>query len=273
MAGVTADDPVAVVPLSCPSSVPARPREVPVQDAYDVVLVSSGCFRYQDGRGDVLVDTTTAVLGAPGQEGETAHPVGGDVATQLLFHPEFWHEVAGRDDAVPLRAHVTPAMQLAHRRRLAAASHDADRLRVQEEAVLLLDSALRQTERGRATGRRPATTTQRRALVEEAKVLLVEDPGQSLTALARALACSPHHLSRVFREATGSTVSDHRQALRFSLVLQDLVERREDSLAEVAVRCGFADHAHLTRTVRRYARTTPVALRAELMRTALRPTA
>lgn len=263
MAVVTAEEPVAVVALRCTGAVASAAQEVAPQDAYDLVMVSRGCFSYRDSRGSTMVDATTAVLGAPGQQGETAHPAGGDSSTQLLFAPELWHGLTGREDRVPLQAHVSPAMQLTHRRLRSAAS-EGDRLRTQEQALLLLQSALGQAATRRTAPRRPATARQRRTLVEEATLLLVADPGQSLTGLARELACSPHHLSRVFRETTGRTVSSHRQELRFSLVLDELAAQPTDSLADVAVRCGFADHAHLTRTVRRYTGTTASALRSEL---------
>jgi transcriptional regulator GlxA family with amidase domain len=46
-------------------------------------------------------------------------------------------------------------------------------------------------------------------------------------------------------------------------VLGDLAAGEAD-MAQLASRYGFADHAHLTRTVRRYAARPPSALRPEL---------
>ena len=84
-----------------------------------------------------------------------------------------------------------------------------------------------------------------------------------LAELARLVGSSPHHLSRAFRRVTGRTISAYRNELRVRSVLGDLAAGEAD-LAQLASRYGFADHAHLTRTVRRYAASPPSALRPEL---------
>ncbi|MGW1926443.1 helix-turn-helix domain-containing protein, partial [Streptomyces massasporeus] len=63
--------------------------------------------------------------------------------------------------------------------------------------------------------------------------------------LARAAGVSPHHLSRVFRAVTGTTLTHHRNELRIRSVLHAL-EEGEDSLRTLAYAYGFADQAHLT---------------------------
>jgi hypothetical protein len=73
--------------------------------------------------------------------------------------------------------------------------------------------------------------------------------------------CSPHHLSRVFSQLTGLTVSQYRNRLRVSLALERVAEGEPD-LAGLAWDLGFADHAHLTRTVRAATGRTPSSLRA-----------
>jgi len=96
--------------------------------------------------------------------------------------------------------------------------------------------------------------------------VLTDDPTRSsLLDLAVELACSPHHLSRVFHEQTGTTLSAYRTQLRANLALEHLTGvTGSATLADVAAQCGFADHAHLTRTVRRHLGTTPAALRTLL---------
>jgi AraC-like DNA-binding protein len=75
------------------------------------------------------------------------------------------------------------------------------------------------------------------------------------------LGCSPHHLSRLFREQTGHALAQFRTALRIELALERLMQG-EDNLARVAADLGFADHAHLTRTMRATLGRTPSAMRA-----------
>jgi transcriptional regulator GlxA family with amidase domain len=91
-------------------------------------------------------------------------------------------------------------------------------------------------------------------------MLLAEEPRSSLVHLARALSVSPHHLSRVFSEQTGSTVSSHRRRIRVRAVL-DRLGHGEHDLARLAADVGFADHGHLTRSVRRETGATPSRLR------------
>jgi transcriptional regulator GlxA family with amidase domain len=99
--------------------------------------------------------------------------------------------------------------------------------------------------------------------VAGARELLAADPDRSLPALARALAVSPHHLSRVFHSAPGHTISRHRMRLRTRSALEHLADG-EDDLARLAAQLGFADQRHLARVVRRETGRPPSALRRVL---------
>ncbi|MEV5570101.1 helix-turn-helix domain-containing protein [Spirillospora sp. NPDC052269] len=72
------------------------------------------------------------------------------------------------------------------------------------------------------------------------------------------------HLSRVFRRVTGRTITAYRNDLRVRAVLEDLAQGRGTPLAELAAEYGFADHAHLTRTIRRHLGDCPSSLREKL---------
>jgi AraC-like DNA-binding protein len=98
-------------------------------------------------------------------------------------------------------------------------------------------------------------------VVSQAKAALAADPRLGLVELSRVTGCSPHHLSRVFARLTGLTVSQYRNRLRVSLALERVAGGERD-LAGLAGDLGFADHAHLTRTVRAATGRTPSALRA-----------
>ena len=97
--------------------------------------------------------------------------------------------------------------------------------------------------------------------MSQAQAALAADPWLGLVALSRVTGCSPHHLSRVFTQLTGLTVSQYRNRLRVSLALERVAEGERD-LAGLAGDLGFADHAHLTRTVRAATGRTPSSLRA-----------
>ena len=92
---------------------------------------------------------------------------------------------------------------------------------------------------------------------------LIADPDTSLPALARTLAVSPHHLSRVFRAETGETISRHRLRLRARRALERLAGGELD-LARLAADTGFADQSHLGRVLKVETGAAPSLLRAEL---------
>lgn len=85
----------------------------------------------------------------------------------------------------------------------------------------------------------------------------------ALDDLARAAYCSPFHLSRLFKQATGMTPWQYLIQLRVNharhLVTAGAGER---SLADVARAAGFADQSHLTRHMKRLLGVTPGMLRA-----------
>jgi transcriptional regulator GlxA family with amidase domain len=64
----------------------------------------------------------------------------------------------------------------------------------------------------------------------------------------------------VFSGQTGTTISAYRRRIRVRAVL-DRLEHGEPDLARLAADVGFADHAHLTRTVRDELGFTPSRLR------------
>lgn len=88
-------------------------------------------------------------------------------------------------------------------------------------------------------------------------------PNVSLVELARAVHYSPFHLSRLFRQEIGATISDHRTNLRVHEVLWRL-DAGDRDLHKLAADAGFADHSHMTRTVAARVGRTPSVLRAEL---------
>ncbi|MDG6108453.1 AraC family transcriptional regulator [Dactylosporangium aurantiacum] len=243
------------------------PVQVHDWDAVELALPRQGCLSYRDRRGRALVDPTHCLLIPPLQEARTAHLTPDGVLESMLFFGRPVLEALGVDSTVvPLSAVVTPVMQVQHRRLLVAASQLADPVTLQEIAIGLLADAVAQQRPRQVAGGRPAAARVRRALVDNARALLNAEPQlDSIVVLADRLETSPHHLSRVFHEQTGSTLGEYRTRLRVNLVLDHLcadTDRR--SLADIAAVCGFADHAHMTRTVRRYTGHTPSALRTTL---------
>lgn len=74
-------------------------------------------------------------------------------------------------------------------------------------------------------------------------------------------AASRSHTSRVFKSATGMTLSHYRQRSRLVAAIRRIASD-DGTFASIATETGFADHAHLTRSLAQVTGTTPKALRA-----------
>jgi AraC-like DNA-binding protein len=68
--------------------------------------------------------------------------------------------------------------------------------------------------------------------------------------IARAVGCSPFHLSRLFRRSTGSTLYRSVLQLRLREALERVLDEPEN-LTRIALDTGFASHAHLSDAFRR----------------------
>jgi AraC-like DNA-binding protein len=226
---------------------------VDAQPAYNIVLVQRGRFRRRALGVVSDLDPTVAYLAGPDEEERFAHPHGGDRCTWVSLTEQLWHDVTG-GNARPL-VYVDGAVDLAHRRALAAArSGDAEAATERLFALLATvsppatapsassgpDTALVSAARGAIAGRHPAAG--------------------SLSTLAKALDTSPYRLSRAFSVHMGVSLTRYRNRIRIGDALQRLEDGERD-LAGLAAHLGFADQAHLTRTMRAHVGHPPAAVR------------
>jgi AraC-like DNA-binding protein len=230
-----------------------------------LVFVRRGCFiRSVDGV-ESLLDPTLAYCTSPGEEERFDHPgTSGDDCTTIALDPALAASLWGGDETFltgPLP--VPPRLDLAHRLLLASGPKASDPDQLIERAITLAAATLEQADPQRAGAGRPATARARRLLVDGARELLAAEPGCPLPRLARTLSVSPHHLSRIFRVATGHTISRHRMRLRARAALERLAAG-EDDLARLAADVGFADQSHLCRVLRADTGQPPSALRRAL---------
>jgi AraC family transcriptional regulator len=144
-----------------------------------------------------------------------------------------------------------------------------DALFVEETMLAVLDrvTGLAGGWPRRRGARRPAA----RDLVERAREVLARQFAErlSLHALARAVDCSPFHLARAFRQATGTSLHAHRTDLRLRAALEPLANPRSD-LLELALSLGYSSHSHFTDVFRAAFGTTPSELRTRLTRARVR---
>jgi AraC-like DNA-binding protein len=234
-----------------------------VRDGYSVVLVRRGRFRRRAAGAAADLDPTLGYLSVPGQEERFAHPAGGDVCTWLTLSPALWRLVAG-DAAQVARPtmYVDARLDLAHRRvAVAAATGDVEYALV-EQLLMLLAAAAGQAVAGPTPAVPTVAGDRDRALVSAAReAIAVGHPAAGgLLPLAALLGVSPYRLSRAFPRELGVSLTWYRNRVRVARVL-DRLEGGEGRLAELAAELGFADQAHLCRTVREHLGHTPTALR------------
>jgi AraC-like DNA-binding protein len=270
----------------------SAPEEV---GAFGIVLVRRGVFRRLVRGVPSLVDSATAYVQVPGTEQRIAHPAGGDVCTSValpagtLFpDPVLPESLAALPRAGPVP--VTPRIGLVHRLLVARARAGADAVALTDLTAELVAAvfgdvamfgdvaAAGAAHRGAAHrglaqpglaqhgaarhGLADLGLAQRR-LVDGARELLAGDPNRALPDLAGELRVSPYHLSRAFHRGTGVTLRRYRMRLRANAALERLADG-EPHLAALAAELGFADQAHLTRTLRAETGLPPGRLRALL---------
>ena len=225
-------------------------------DTFGLVLPRRGRFRLENAGVEQAVDVTQGYVQVPGLDQRFAHPSGGDVCTVVSVGTTLWREIAG-DRPVPTMIRVDGAAELAHRLLLRTAHDAADPA---ERLVRTVAAAARTSpsDDGLCTARTPAARAARARIAAQAREAVLDDTPAShdLVSLARALAVSPAHLSRVFQAGTGTSLTRFRNRVRVSRVLARL-EAGDADLAVIAGDLGFADQAHLTRTVRATVGSTP----------------
>jgi AraC-like DNA-binding protein len=228
-----------------------------------LVLVRAGRFRRRGAAGTADLDRTIGYLGEPGEEEQFAHPRGGDACTSVQLSADAWRRMVGEPGPIGVSTvYVDARTELAHRRLLAAGPCDVD-YRLAEEVIRLLAVALR--DAARQTPMHDQGCPFDRRLVERAREAIHDGhpAAGGLFGLGELVGVSPYRLSRAFPRELGVSVTRYRNRVRVGRAL-DLLGRGESKLADVAASLGFADQAHLTRTVREHVGQTPGALRHAL---------
>ncbi|MER6360325.1 helix-turn-helix transcriptional regulator [Kitasatospora sp. NPDC001527] len=256
-------DDLYVADVSCQDP-PRGWTELRPAPVFGLVLVRSGMFRGRADGVDQVLDPACVYVERVGCEQQFAHPCGGDRYTELVLSEPRVAELLGGDPEVPPGLVFTaPRTAVAHRLLIARARAGADSFELAEQALALAGEVLSSLAPARVRSGRPARDAERRRLVDAARAALAADLGLGLDQLGRSVGCSPHHLSRIFRAATGEGIARYRNRLRVALALERLTEG-ETRLALLAHELGFSDQAHLTRVVHRTAGLPPGRLRALL---------
>jgi AraC family transcriptional regulator len=180
-----------------------------------LTLLRRGGFGYHINGMMVIGDPTMALLYRTGDSYRISHPFdGGDDCTTFEISPEHEEEVFGRRlrRHHDLRRAVSGANQFAHLELCGRLAQGGDDVLMVEEATARLCESVLRGEGGADHARRlsPAAL----AGVQRVREAMLDDPADAagLVALAVLAGCSPFHLARIFRKATGLTLAEYHVA-------------------------------------------------------------
>jgi AraC family transcriptional regulator len=243
---------------------PGRAEEWCADDR--IVVTRHGAWELEIGGDARLADPLTATLWRRESNYRVRHPVaGGDRCTVFRLTPLgsrlLWELFPGRPTWAARTRPLDGRGYLLHRRALERARQArgaAGALGIEEPTLAVLHLVVSGADTDTDAPHAAAASR----YVDSARSIIARDFRRPLTVagIAREVHCSPFHLSRLFRRATG--VSLYRAVVR--LRLRAALERVLDepaALAAIALDCGFASHSHFTDAFRAEYGCTPSAAR------------
>ncbi len=241
----------------------------------EVVFPRTGAFVKHLGPASFLADPGHVVFFNGGEPYRVSHPVaGGDASTVFAFPRNTLAEAfgGGEPDGSRWRFPLThcpvgPAVSLALQglRRHLDPGWRHSGLVADTLSLDLLRAVAREVRRRNGIKRpvrRHETRRRRGALVEAARVLLSRTyrGSPSLAAIASEVGVSPFHLTRIFREETGTPLHRYRGLLRLREALERLAGGEND-LTSLALDLGYSSHSHFTDSFRATFGMSPSAFR------------
>jgi AraC-like DNA-binding protein len=255
-------DLVSIGAFRCPVDHPLFRDSGPIRQPCFVFPRTSVKIAHDTGA-PFLTDTTIATLYNSGQryQRQSVSPEGDRCdwfgVTDDLIRDVVRSLDADVDDArQPIRhvkAPVSPGLYQRQRQFFIAVRERqiVDPLAIEETTIGLLRDVLVNAYAESDRPARPSPTPARAALVQGARELVARDFAMPLTlsTLSARLGCSPFHLCRVFREATGKTLHGYQTDLRLRAALEAIEGGAR--LTDVALEAGFSSHSHFTLAFRR----------------------
>ena len=237
--------------VACDGHDGARP-EAAGAEGERVWIVLAGRFAWRSRRRRAVADPAMALVIAGDEPYEIRHPGGGDVCLSL-----------GGDAASAVCAALPPGGAPLSEESFLAFRALATRLRRGAPVdPLALEEALAGLC-GSPGSRPPAPDRRARDIAEAIRHELARrvDETVPLAELAAAAGVSLFHACRVFRAVVGTSIHQHRRALRLRHALAYLLDGSWP-LARVAAECGYASQAHMTNHLRAARGVTPKQLRS-----------
>lgn len=251
-----------------------RPSPVERAEWDSIVLPLRGAFlRHTSPTREVLAEPNQAMFFAAGAMQRISHPVTDrDDCLALDLNVDVLRDVligaAAVDTLGEVATHaILPARVLASRGLLLRRMRRgfASGIEIEETALDIVQSALRQARAKTFVRHRVDTKARRREQTDITRIALLAEPERkwTLTTLAQRANTSAHHLARVFRAEVGLSI--HAYQLRARLLRAiDLLLDTHLELAAIAHDLGFANHSHFTAVFRRMIGVAPSEFRARI---------
>jgi AraC family transcriptional regulator len=246
-------------------------------DAHEVAVTRRGVYSREVGRMHIVADPSTVVFWNDAEAYRIRHPVpGGDDCSIFRFRQgafrEFIASLAPRlSDAETLHFPVAQCSlqgrtYLTHRSAVVAAQALAygaqeDPLAVEELGLAFLQDVVGFTPRRAVSNRHAREYANRVRIVIGARF----KESLSLTQIGESVECSPYHLTRVVRQALGTSIHQLLVRLRLRAALEQLVSTTA-GISPIAFDVGFASHSHFSHAFRREFGATPTAVRRAMAR-------
>lgn len=234
----------------------AETREFSPKEDVEVtqlVIARTGHFVRRVGEREIGHDAGSASVFVAGETHTVRHPhEAGDRCTSIAPNDAALEPLLRAAQRSPRRSvPLAPGASFLVARLTAAEPRAVnDPLALEESGATLFSAIVAALLRARRRG--PRENRDRHRIVERARDFLAATYRErvDLATIAAESGASPFHLCRVFKDATGRTLAQHRTALRLLAAL-DAIESGADDLTALALSLGFADHAHFTNAFRR----------------------
>lgn len=256
-----------VTDVLCTSG-PRDPSYVEQHSAYSIALVTDGNFQYRTAQGSALMTPGSLLLGNEGSCFECGHQHGrGDRCLAFHFSPELFESVvaaipgtkrltlgAARLPAVPSALAVLAAAQ-------SLRDEGGEPEQFREVALRLAGTVCAALSEGGSPPRRsPTPRDERRVAAALRRIEAQAGLRLPVEELAAEAAVSPFHFLRVFEQVVGATPGQYMLRMRLRRAAVRL-RCCDDTIAAIALDCGFEDLSTFNRQFRRATGLTPGAFR------------
>jgi AraC-like DNA-binding protein len=239
--------------VSACGAIPPGQSDEEIESHFTLVFPLTGVFAVNTEGTRTSATPAKAVLFNKGQVRQIHHPDGGhDQSAYISMKSALAEPYLDRSGRFRVEAGpTTPGIDFWLRNLIAKAiagrldALEADEFTVKALAELMED-------------RRGQPTRGRSDIVLDAEEYLSVNFRDhcDLSTIARNVGASTHHLSRIFKQVTGETLSRRRMRLRLGAVFSEVLDGADD-LSRVAVESGFYDHSHMKNSFRSYFGVTP----------------